>query len=132
MRIASADAGWLRLFRFSPGEVLNKTLAICYGPKTKLKDIESLVGSRAAAPTWVTFYDKGGSEVVMAVRRHGCPTCMNAQGDEDNVTLEMKSVDSFSCCSERSEQQDDDEMAAAASCVTTPVWRSSILNPVRV
>ena len=59
MRIASADAGWLRLFGFSLGEVANKSLAICSGPKTKIA-IESLVERGAGETTWITLYEKSG------------------------------------------------------------------------
>ncbi|KAJ1483784.1 hypothetical protein T484DRAFT_2563797 [Baffinella frigidus] len=107
MRIASADAGWLQLFRFSLGEVANKSLAICSGPKTKIKAIESMLESRAGPPTWVTLYDKSGSEVVLIVR-----ASLTREENEDNLALEMQSVDSLSRSFERSEQQDAEAAAS--------------------
>lgn len=89
MRIASADAAWLTLFRFSPGEVVKKSLGICCGTKTNIAAIASMVERRAGAPTWVTLYDKSGSEVDLVVRAR-------VQDADEDVSLEMLSVDAFS------------------------------------
>ncbi|KAJ1491645.1 hypothetical protein T484DRAFT_1932984 [Baffinella frigidus] len=104
MRIASADAGWLRLFGFCLGEVANKSLGIVSGPMTKI-EIESLVERGAGAPTRDTFYEKSGSEVVVLVR---------ASRFEDNIVLEMKSIDLFSDDGERREEQDLEEASASS------------------
>jgi hypothetical protein len=101
MVIASADAGWLRLFGFSAGEVVKRSsLKICCGPKTKIDTTESLVDRTAgAAPTWITLYEKNGSEVVVVVR-----ATRVEEGDDDakpQFALEMQSVDWLSGGGER-------------------------------
>jgi len=111
MLIAGADAGWLRLFGFSAGEVVKRSsLRICCGPKTKIDTIPSLVERTAgAAPTWVTLYEKSGSEVVVVVRA----TCVE-EGDDDanpQFAIEMLSVDWISGAGGNTEEDSAEKMA---------------------
>ncbi|KAJ1491614.1 hypothetical protein T484DRAFT_1932914 [Baffinella frigidus] len=119
MRIASADAGWLRMFGFSLGEVANKSLAICSGPKTRIS-IESLVERGAGVPASITFYEKNGSEVVVVVR---------ASRFEDNIAFEMQSFDLFAGCQGsdgyRGEEQDRE---AGSRCFQPAVSSASVAS----
>ena len=111
LQIREASAGWFRLFGFSAGEVAERSLRICSGPKTKMVAIETLVDAirlpkrrSLGAPIWCTLYDRSGSEVFVVIR------AASRLEDGDDIALEIQRIDYL--FPERNEKQHEQEQTA--------------------